>query len=57
MVPHMIIRSLRLQPGKFVVAETKRLLQHYLPRAAIRRALRFRHDKSVGLNLIVRPAQ
>src|SRR5258705_6223971 len=57
MVPHMIIRSLRLQPGEFVVGETKRLLQHYLPRAAIRRALRFRHDKSVGLNLIVRPAQ
>src|SRR5260370_38183784 len=35
-VPHMIIRSLRLQPGKFVVAETKRLLQHYLPAADIR---------------------
>src|SRR5258706_8719582 len=29
----MIIRSLRLQPGKFVVGETKRLLQHYLPGA------------------------
>jgi hypothetical protein len=28
-VPHMIIRSLRLQPGKFAVGETKRLLQHY----------------------------
>ena len=33
-VPHNInIRSLPLQPGKFVIDETKRLLQHYLPRA------------------------
>jgi hypothetical protein len=34
-VPHMIIRLLRLQPEKFVVGETKRLLQHNLPEADI----------------------
>jgi hypothetical protein len=31
----MIIRLLRLQPEKFVVGETKRLLQHNLPEADI----------------------
>jgi len=30
----MIIRSLRLQPGKFAVGETKRLLQHYRHKSA-----------------------
>ena len=30
-VPHINIRSPRLQPGKFVIGETKRLLQQYLP--------------------------
>jgi hypothetical protein len=34
-VPHINIRSPRLQPGKFVIGETKRLLQHYLPLAAV----------------------
>ena len=29
-VPYINIRSPRLQPGKFVIGETKRLLQHYL---------------------------
>jgi long-chain acyl-CoA synthetase len=29
-VPHINSRSARLQPGKFVIGETKRLLQHYL---------------------------
>jgi hypothetical protein len=28
-VPHINIRSPRLQPGKFVIGETKRVLQHY----------------------------
>jgi hypothetical protein len=28
-VPHINIRSPPLQPGKFVIDETKRLLQHY----------------------------
>jgi len=28
-VPHINIRSPRLQPGKFCDRETKRLLQHY----------------------------
>jgi hypothetical protein len=32
-VPHINIRSPRLRPGKFVVGEIKRLLQHYLPEA------------------------
>src|SRR5713226_8314716 len=30
-VPHMNIRSPRLQPGKFLFREAKRLLQHYPP--------------------------
>jgi hypothetical protein len=34
-VPHINIRSPRLQPGKFVIGGTKRLLQHYLPTANI----------------------
>jgi hypothetical protein len=34
-VPRTIIRSPRLQPGKFVTDETKGLLQHYLPQAAM----------------------
>jgi hypothetical protein len=29
--PHINIRSPRLQPGKFAIGETKRLLQHYRP--------------------------
>jgi hypothetical protein len=34
-VPHINIRSPRVQPGKFVIGETKRLLQHYLPTAEV----------------------
>src|SRR5260370_16438603 len=34
-VPHINIRSPRLQPGKFVIGGTKRLLQHYPPEAAL----------------------
>ena len=34
-VPPINIRSPRLQPGKFVIGETKRLLQHYLPEGDI----------------------
>jgi hypothetical protein len=30
-VPHTIIRSPRPKPGKFVVSDPKRVLQHYLP--------------------------
>jgi hypothetical protein len=30
-VPQMIIRSPRVQPGKLLLVDTKRLLQHYLP--------------------------
>jgi hypothetical protein len=29
--PHINTRSPRLQPGQFVISETERLLQHYLP--------------------------
>jgi hypothetical protein len=36
LVPHMIIRSLRLQPGKIAVGWTKRLLRHYPPEADVR---------------------
>src|SRR5271156_3535605 len=37
-VPHINIRSLSLRPGKFVIGEIKRLLQHYLPTTASRTA-------------------
>jgi hypothetical protein len=40
-VPHINIRSPRLQPGKFVIGETKRLLQHYLPAADLQRLGRY----------------
>ena len=33
-VPQMIIRSPRVQPGKLLLVDTKRLLQHYRPRKA-----------------------
>jgi hypothetical protein len=32
-VPHINVRSPRLQPRKFVIGKTKRVLQHYLPTA------------------------
>jgi hypothetical protein len=32
-VPQMIIRSPRVQPGKLLLVDTKRLLQHYPPEA------------------------
>src|SRR6478736_10357149 len=34
-VPHLIIRSPRVRPGKFVFSDAKRLLQQYLPEADI----------------------
>jgi hypothetical protein len=34
-VPHMITRSPRLRLAKFVLSDTKRLLQHNLPRGEI----------------------
>jgi hypothetical protein len=34
-VPHINIRSPRLQPGKVVIGETKRLLQHYRRKADV----------------------
>jgi hypothetical protein len=34
-VPHINIRSLRLQPGKFTIGETKRLLQQNPPKAVV----------------------
>jgi hypothetical protein len=32
-VPQMIIRSPRVQPGKLLLVDTKRLLQHYRPQS------------------------
>src|SRR2546425_9339069 len=34
-VPHIFTRKSRLQPGEFLVTSAKRLLQQYLPEAAV----------------------
>jgi hypothetical protein len=46
-VPQMIIRSPRVQPGKTVLADAKRLLQQYLPTADMgRRSLSMGGERS-----------
>src|SRR6476646_11163027 len=44
-VPHLIIRSPRVRPGKFVFSDAKRLLQQYLPTTEVARLV----DQLVGL--------
>src|SRR5213078_1084591 len=39
-VPHIFTRKSRLQPGEFLVTSAKRLLQQYLPKAAVSRQAR-----------------
>jgi hypothetical protein len=36
-VPHIFTRKSRLQPGEFLITSAKRLLQQYLPEAAVSR--------------------
>jgi hypothetical protein len=53
-VPHMIIRLPRLQPGKIVFSYAKRFLQHYLPisevpDATLRRRQKQRHYSRVSI--------
>jgi hypothetical protein len=58
-VPHINIRSLRLQPGKLAIGETKRLLQH-CPRIGdiARREAQLSHlehvrGETIGVNLAI----
>jgi hypothetical protein len=49
-VPRMIIRSLRLELGKFVLSDAKRLLQRNLPHADILQAMMARiRSTCIGL--------
>jgi hypothetical protein len=52
-VPHINIRSPPLRPGKFVVGEIKRLLQHYRHETDIATASRYvRSPRQSGKHLL-----